>query len=49
MRSPEEVEALMEVIVATATMPLKILKMLPESSGTASAVSIFSEDARAIQ
>ena len=49
VRSPEEVEALVEISVATATMPLKIFKMLPESTATAGAVGIFSEDARAIR
>ncbi len=49
VRAPEEVEALAEIGVATATMPLKVLKMLPDSPATASAASAFSEDARAVQ
>jgi transaldolase len=48
VRSPEEVEALADIRVATATMPLKILNMLPASPATATAASTFSEDARAL-
>lgn len=49
VRSPEEVEALAELRVATATMPLKILNMLPTSPATAAAASAFSEDAKALR
>ncbi len=49
VRAPEEIEALVEINVATATMPMKILKMLPESAPTAGAASTFSEDARAVR
>ncbi|MFL5732347.1 MAG: transaldolase family protein [Chloroflexia bacterium] len=49
VRSPEEIEALAELGVATATLPLKVLRLLPESDHTAAAAGTFSEDARAIQ
>ena len=49
VRAPEEIEALAEIGVATATLPLKVLKLLPESPATAAAASTFLEDTRAMQ
>ena len=47
--APEEVEALAELGVATATLPLKVLLQLPESEATSAAAATFLEDAKAIQ
>ncbi|MEA2575406.1 MAG: transaldolase [Chloroflexia bacterium] len=49
VRTPEEVEALADIRVATATMPLNILRMLPESPATGVAAATFSEDAKALR
>ncbi len=49
IRTPEDVEALAELGVATATLPLKVIELLPESSATAAAARVFSEDAGAIR
>jgi transaldolase len=49
VRAPEEVEALAELGIATATLPLKVLLQLPESEATSAAAATFLEDAKAIQ
>jgi len=49
VRAPEEIEALAELGVATATLPLKVLRQLPDSEHTSAAAKIFFEDAKAIQ
>lgn len=49
VRSPEEIEALAELGVATATLPWKVLSSLPESEATGTAANTFLDDARAIQ
>jgi transaldolase len=49
IRVPEEIEALAELGVATATLPLKVLLQLPTSDHTAAAARTFSDDAQAIQ
>jgi transaldolase len=49
VRSPEEVEDLAELGVATATLPWKVLSRLVESAATDTAAQAFLEDAGAIQ
>jgi transaldolase len=49
VRAPEEIEALALLGVATATLPLKVLKQLPDSSATSAAADTFLEDAKAIR
>jgi transaldolase len=49
VRSPEEVEALALLGIATATLPWKVLGRLLDSEATDAAASAFLEDARAIQ
>jgi transaldolase len=46
---PDEVEALAELGVSMATLPISVLRRLPESEQTAAAAAAFLEDARAIQ
>ncbi len=41
IRAPQEIEALAELGVATATMPLAIVRQLTESEGTTTAVAAF--------
>jgi len=48
IRDPEEVEQLAELGVATATLPLKVLKGLLESPATDAAAAQFLEDSRSI-
>jgi transaldolase len=49
VRTPEEVEDLAELGVATATLPWKVLSSLLESDATDAAAATFLEDAGAIQ
>lgn len=49
VRDPVEIEDLAELGVATATLPLAVLRRLPESEQTAAAAAVFLEDARAIE
>jgi transaldolase len=49
VRTPEEVEDLAEIGVATATLPWKVLSRLVESEATDSAAATFLEDAGAIR
>jgi transaldolase len=49
VRSPEEVEDLAELGVATVTLPWKVLSRLVESPATDTAAQTFLEDAAAIQ
>lgn len=48
VRSPEEVDSLAELGVATATLPWKVLSRLVESEATAAATATFLDDAKAI-
>jgi len=49
VRSPEEIEALALAGVATATLPINVLRELPDSPATAAAASAFLDDAKEIQ
>ena len=49
VRSPGEVEDLAELGVATATLPLKVLRQLPDSDATSAAAATFLEDSQAIR
>jgi transaldolase len=49
IRAPEEIEALAMLGVATVTLPMKVLKQLPDSPATDAAADTFLEDAKAIQ
>jgi transaldolase len=49
VRAPEEIESLAELGVATATLPLNVLRQLPDSPATSAAAGIFFEDSQAIQ
>lgn len=49
VRDPVEIEALVELGVATATLPPDVLRRLPDSTHTSAAAETFSQDARAIQ
>jgi transaldolase len=49
VRAPEEVEDLAELGVAAATLPLKVLRQLPESDATNAAAATFLDDAQAIR
>jgi transaldolase len=48
VRQADEVEALAELGVSMATLPIAVLRQLPESEQTAAAAAAFLEDARAI-
>ena len=49
VRSPEELDALAELGVATVTLPWKVLSRLAASEATETAANTFFEDAKAIQ
>ena len=49
VRSPEELDALAELGVATATLPWKVLSRLADSPATEAATATFLEDASAVQ
>ena len=49
VRSPEELDTLAELGVATATLPWKVLSRLADSPATEAATATFLEDASAIQ
>jgi transaldolase len=49
LRDPAELEPLAEMGVATATLPLPVLRQLVESPQTAEAAGVFEEDAQAIK
>ena len=49
VRSPEELDALAELGVATVTLPWKVLSRLADFSATEAATATFLEDASAIQ
>jgi transaldolase len=49
LRDPVEIEALVELGVATATLPLDVLRQLPDSTYTSAAAETFRQDARAIR
>jgi transaldolase len=49
IRTPAEVEALAELGIAAATLPLAVVQQLPESSGTMAAAAAFAAAARSLQ
>jgi transaldolase len=49
VRDPVEIEALAEAGVATVTLPLAVLRRLPDSAHTSANAETFGEDARAIR
>ncbi len=49
IRTPAEVEALAELGIAAATLPLAVVQQLPESSATMAAAAAFSAAARSLQ
>jgi transaldolase len=49
IRTPAEVEALAELGIAAATLPLAVLQQLAESSGTTAAAAAFTTAARSLQ
>ena len=49
IRSPAEVEAVAELGIAAVTLPLAVLKQLPESPRTAAAVATFTAAVRSLQ
>ncbi|MDQ3928506.1 MAG: transaldolase, partial [Chloroflexota bacterium] len=49
VRAPEEIETLAEAGVATVTLPLKVLRQLPESPATSAAAATFLEDSQVLR
>ena len=49
IRTPAEVEALAELGIAAATLPLAVIQQLPESSGTMAAAAAFATAARSLE
>ena len=49
IRTPAEVEALAELGIAAATLPLAVLQQLPESPATMAAAAAFTTAARSLQ
>ena len=49
IRTPAEVEALAELGIAAATLPLAVLQQLPESAATMAAAAAFTAAARSLQ
>jgi transaldolase len=49
IRTPAEVEALAELGIAAATLPLAVVQQLPESPGTMAAAAAFATAARSLQ
>jgi len=49
IRTPVEVEALTELGIAAATLPLTVIQQLPESSGTLAAAAVFATAVRSLQ
>jgi transaldolase len=49
IRTPAEVEALAELGIAAATLPLAVIQQLPESPGTIAAAAAFATAARSLE
>jgi transaldolase len=49
IRTPAEVEALAELGIAAATLPLAVIQQLPESPGTMAAAAAFATAARSLE